>query len=98
MRDEILAAVTDQLPRIIRGIIYKKLEALGNRIQSMEDSVKMVSDKYDETRKNFDTQNSSVKKLQSENKQLKDSVKGLELRLSTTRLNRSNGPSSRIWK
>lgn len=49
----------------------------------MEDSVKMVSDKYDETRKNFDTQNSSIKKLQSENKQLKDSVKGLELRLST---------------
>ncbi|KOB75689.1 hypothetical protein OBRU01_07037 [Operophtera brumata] len=83
MRDEILAAVTDQLPKIIRGIIDKKLEALGSRIQSMEDSVRMVSDKYDETRKNFDTQNSSIKKLQSENKQLKDCVKGLELRLST---------------
>lgn len=83
LRTEILAAVTDQLPRIIRGILDQKLAALGTRIQSLEDSVTMVSDKYDETRMNLDTQSSSLKKLQSENKQLKDSVKDLEQRLST---------------
>lgn len=83
MRAEILDAVTDQLPRIIRGIIDKKLEVLGNRIQSMEDSVRMVSDKYDEARETIDCQNSFLKTLASENKQLKSSVKDLESRLST---------------
>lgn len=84
MREEILTAVTEKLPKIICDIMDKKILALTKQIQSMEESVKLFSDKYDEVQKSLKDQNISIKKLENENKNLKSSLKNLEARLSTS--------------
>lgn len=80
--DDILISVRKELPKIIGVTLDKKFNELSGRVQGVEDSIKVVSDDHDGMKKALATQSSSVKKLQSENKQLKDSVKELEVRLA----------------
>lgn len=82
IRDELLAIIRHELPNIIKTAITEEFRSIHNRLTVMEQSVKLISDQYDDTQEKFFEQIEQCNKLKKQNDVLSEKNKELELRMT----------------
>lgn len=83
MRDEILSVLRYEIPKLVHEAVDTAFQNINAKFLSLEQSIQMVCNQYDDFKKIIDDQAATIKKVTSENKNLRTDVKNLEDALST---------------
>lgn len=81
MRHDILDIIRNEVPSIIKDLLSKEFQAMKDNIREFERSIKFISEKNDEIQKSISDTNVDIKRLKSENSNLRNELKDLQKNL-----------------